>query len=100
MLTKVRIVLKGSANRECGVNELNKQMEDAAMIEVTTQGNKERIREEIIELSQRIVIDIKKAKRGLPNNLGQASFYSMTGYSGSDSSCKESSSSSSPMSPE
>lgn len=30
-------------------------MEDAAMIEVTTQGNKERIREEIIELSQRIV---------------------------------------------
>ena len=32
-----------------------KQMEDAAMIEITTQGNKERIREEIIELSQRIV---------------------------------------------
>ena len=30
-------------------------MEDAAMSEVTTQGNKERIREEIIELSQRIV---------------------------------------------
>lgn len=36
----------------------------------------------------------------MPNNLGQASFYSMTEYSDSDSSCKESSSSSSPMSPE
>ena len=42
-------------NIERSINELNKQMEDAAMIEVTTQGNKERIREEIIELSQRIV---------------------------------------------
>ncbi len=37
------------------IAELDKKMENAAILEATTEGNKERIREEIIQLSQEIV---------------------------------------------
>lgn len=42
-------------NIENSIRELDKKMEEAAILEATTEGNKERIREEIIGLSQQIV---------------------------------------------
>ena len=42
-------------NIENSIRELDRKMEEAAILEATTEGNKERIREEIIGLSQQIV---------------------------------------------
>ena len=41
-------------NIENSIRELDKKMEEAAILEATTEGNKERIIEEIIGLSQQI----------------------------------------------
>lgn len=42
-------------NIENSIRELDRKMEEAVILEATTEGNKERIREEIIGLSQQIV---------------------------------------------